>query len=537
MSDTPFATITPGELRAMLNDGDELALLDVREQGRFFADGHLLFACSLPLSWLELRIADLVPRRGTRVVLCDGGEGLAERAAERLAGFGYTAANVLAGGTPAWREAGHELFSGFNVPSKAFGEYVETAYHTPSVSADELKAMMDSGERLVVLDSRPMDEFRVMNIPGGVDVPGAELAYRVHDLAPSPDTTVVVNCAGRTRSIIGAQSLINAGIPNKVVALRNGTMGWHLAGHRLEHGNTRAAPEVSPEAMEKARAVAERVAGRFGVKTVDRDTLAAWRKESEARTLFLLDVRHPEEFEAGHLPGSRSAPGGQLVQATDVYMATRGARVVLVDDTGVRATMTASWLIQMGWEEVYVLQGGLAGSTPEQGPRPPEVLGLDAATAGEIAPEALAAALEAGEAVVIDLGYSRDYLKGHIPGAWFALRSRLDKSFAEIPGAGTVVLTSPDGVLARLAAPEVRALAAGPVKVLQGGTAAWQAEGQPLEQGGERAADPLNDDAVLKPYDHEQGVEAAMKEYLSWEINLVEQIERDGTTRFKHFPR
>src|SRR3954468_7316465 len=76
---------------------------------------------------------------------------------------------------------------------------------------------------MVVLDSRPFDEYQRVSIPTAVNVPGAELALRIHDLAPSPQTLVVVNCAGRTRSIIGAQSLINAGVPNKVVALRNGT--------------------------------------------------------------------------------------------------------------------------------------------------------------------------------------------------------------------------------------------------------------------------------------------------------------------------
>ena len=217
-------TVTAEELRAMLLDGGELALLDVREEGEF-SESHLLFASSLPLSRLEFGIDALVPRRGTRVVLCDDGDGLAGRAAEKLAGFGYDDVAVLDGGTGAWERAGNVLFSGIYVPSKAFGEYVEETCHTPNITAPELKARLDAGDDLVVLDSRPMDEFRRMNIPTAIDVPGAELAYRVHDIAPSPDTTVVVNCAGRTRSIIGAQSLIKAGIPNEVMALRNGTMG------------------------------------------------------------------------------------------------------------------------------------------------------------------------------------------------------------------------------------------------------------------------------------------------------------------------
>src|SRR6185312_12580626 len=153
-----------------------------------------------------------------------------ERAASVLTQAGYTDVSILTGGIAAWEAAGFELFSGVNVPSKAFGEFVEHEKGTPSVSAEELNALMQSGADMVVLDSRPFDEFSRVSIPTGVDVPGAELVLHVHDMAPKPDTLVVVNCAGRTRSIIGAQSLINAGVPNKVVALRNGTMGWSLAG-------------------------------------------------------------------------------------------------------------------------------------------------------------------------------------------------------------------------------------------------------------------------------------------------------------------
>ncbi|MCZ6533220.1 MAG: rhodanese-like domain-containing protein [SAR324 cluster bacterium] len=527
-------TVSPAEVKAMLSDGEELALLDVREQGRFFLDGHLFFASSLPLSALELRIADMVPRLDTRIVLCDGGEGLAGRAAARLGELGYKGARVLAGGSAGWRDAGYEVFTGFNVPSKAFGEFVEVQYHTPSVSAEELQEMMDKGEPLVVLDSRPMDEFRKMSIPTGIDVPGAELAYRVSMLAPAPDTTVVVNCAGRTRSIIGAQSLINAGIPNKVVALRNGTMGWHLAGLELEHGANRAATEPTEACLAEALAIKSRVEVRFGVREIDMATLEQWRRD-DTGTVYVLDVRHPEEFEAGHLAGSRSAPGGQLVQATDVYIGTRNARVVLVDDNGVRATMTASWLIQMGWEQVRVLKDGLAGVL-EEGPHVPHVPGLDAVHAEEISPEELSSSLEDASTAVLDLGYSRDYLQGHLPGAWFAIRSQLAETFSQLPPADTVVLTSLDGLAARLAAPEVAALTEGAVKVLSGGTRAWQTAGLPMTEGVENALAGLDDDALLKPYDHDKGVEDAMRLYLSWEINLVAQVKRDGDARFKHFP-
>src|SRR4051794_10701122 len=228
-------------LKGMLADGRELALIDVREE-LVFSQNHLLFARSVPLSRLELRFARLVPRRSTRIVLCDDADGMAERAAGILARAGYTDVAVLDGGVAAWAAAGFELFSGVNVPSKAFGEFVEHASATPSIAADELDRLIRAGTDMVVLDSRPFDEYQRVSTPTAVNVPGAELALRIHDLAPSPQTLVVVNCAGRTRSIIGAQSLINAGVPNKVVALRNGTMGWTLAGLACESGKARRAP-------------------------------------------------------------------------------------------------------------------------------------------------------------------------------------------------------------------------------------------------------------------------------------------------------
>src|SRR6476659_10164823 len=336
-------------LRAMLLDGEELALLDVREE-RIFSQNHLLFARSVPLSRLELRMARLVPRKATRIVLVDDEDGLAERAAAVLTKAGYPDVSILAGGNAGWAAAGYELFSGMNVPSKAFGELVEHENGTPSISADELHALMQSNADMVVLDSRPFDEFSRVSIPTGVDVPGAELVLRVHDMAPKSDTLVVVNCAGRTRSIIGAQSLINAGVTNKVVALRNGTMGWSLAGFRPDSGQSRRAPDVSHGALAWAKAAAENVAAKLGIRSIDAATHEQLRAE-ESRTTYLFDVRDAAEYAAGHVAGALHAPGGQLVQATDQYAGTLKSRVVCVDDKEVRAVMTASWLRQRGWQE------------------------------------------------------------------------------------------------------------------------------------------------------------------------------------------
>ena len=522
--------LSAATLAAMLEDGGELALLDVREEG-VFAKGHLLHAVPLPLSRLELKLARLVPRRTTRIVLCDDDDGLAERAARKLREFGYTDISALAGGVAAWRALGRELFAGVHVPSKAFGEHVEHRDGTPSISAEELAAKRATGEKMVVLDSRPLTEFQRMSLPGALDCPGAELVHRIFEVAPDPDTLVVVNCAGRTRSIIGAQSLRNAGVPHRVVALRNGTMGWTLAGLALEHGKGEMAPAPRAAALEQARAAARGVATRFGVReATDRD-LREWRRDPD-RTLYVFDVRTPEEYLAGHLAEAASAPGGQLVQATDSYAAVRNARIVLVDADGARAPMTASWLVQMGWRDVYAWRDAMVGATLVEGPAPQQILGLgDVQTTS---PRELKDLLDAGKVDVVDLASSLEYRRGHIPGAAYAIRSRFAQALPKLEAGRALVLTSPDGVLARLAAPEAAALWNGAVSVLDGGTAAWRAADFALEPGTTRMLDGT-DDVYYLPYDHADRVEQAMRDYLTWEVALVEQLVREGV-RFPAFP-
>jgi rhodanese-related sulfurtransferase len=509
--------ISAKNLQARLAGHGELALLDVREQGVHYR-GHPFYASSAPLSRLEMVIADLVPRKTAPIVVFDGGEGLAEIAARRLGELGYTAVEILEGGSDAWRAAGGELFGGINVPSKAFGEFVEHAYETPRITAEELERLRAGGQKMVVLDSRPFEEYQRMSIPGGIDTPGAELAYRVHDAAPDADTLVVVNCAGRTRSIIGCQSLRNAGIANRVVALKDGTMGWRLSGRQVEEGAARRAAEPSSAGLAKAQAAAERVAQRFGVKFADGGKLHQWARDA-SRTLYLLDVRTREEFEIGHLAGSRHAPGGQLVQATDEYAGVRHARLVLVDPQRVRAVMTASWLNQMGWHDAYVLHD-LVGLETESGPRKP---------AFKFKPWAITT--QPG-GTVLDFSTSLRFHHRHIPGAWWVVRSRLNEARDKVGDHRMLLLTSEDGVLAHLAAPEVAALwPKAQVRVLDGGNAAWKGA---WESGSERAT-TARDDVWYKPYDHEAGFEQHARDYLAWEVALLEQIKRDPTIRFQRY--
>jgi rhodanese-related sulfurtransferase len=352
----------------MLLARDELALLDVRHEAEF-AIAHPLFAANMAANRIALEAALRLPRKDVPIVLYDNGEGFLPAAAEVFAKLGYTDIRALAGGLKAWRDAGYELFQDVNSYAKAFGELVEQRRHTPSLPADDVAALIASGANIRILDVRRFDEYTAMNIPGSVSVPGAELVLRAGIAAPDPDTTIVVNCAGRTRSIIGTQSLINAGVPNKVVALRNGTMGWTLARHTLEHGAVRRG---AIGAFAQADANARDVAYRAGVRRIGLDDLASLQAQT-SRTLYRFDVRDAEEYSAGHLAGFHHYPGGQLVQEVDMAAPVRGARIVLTDNLSIRADMTASWLAQMGWD-AFVLDGGYDGALevgpPQMLPKP-----------------------------------------------------------------------------------------------------------------------------------------------------------------------
>lgn len=520
------------EVRARLLAREELALLDVREEAPH-AEGHPLFAANIPLSSLELVAWTKLPRRDAPVVTIDGGEGLAEIAAQRLAAMGYTDVSAFDGGIPAWKAAGGELFIDVNVPSKSFGELLESVAHTPSLPAEEVQALIDRGENILVVDARRFDEYQTMTLPTSTSVPGAELALRVPAMAADPDTTVIVHCAGRTRSIVGTQSLVNFGLPNKVFALRNGTIGWTLARQKLALGQSRRVDPATGLERADSRAKARAVADRAGVSRAALTDVVSWLQQA-GRTTYFFDVRTPDEYVRGHIPGSLSIAGGQLVQETEMYAPVRGARIVLVDDDGVRANMTASWLAQMAWD-VFVVDDATRGDFTGTGtPAPklpplPEVPAIDAA--------ALAAGLAGASSAttVIDVSKLAAYRKGHIPGAYFLIRSELERSVANLPKSDRFVVTGGDASLARIVASELGSKVAGTVAVLDGGNDAWHAAGFPIEIGETNLASPPID-RYRRPYEGTDVPDSAMQAYLDWEFGLIEQLRRDGTHHFRPLP-
>jgi predicted metal-dependent enzyme (double-stranded beta helix superfamily)/rhodanese-related sulfurtransferase len=529
----PLSSYT--QIRETLLQRQEIAILDVREEDPF-AQCHPLFAANLPLGRIEADAWTRITRLDTFIVVYGtafNGDDLALPAARTLKRMGYTNVHLLAGGLQGWQDAGGEVFRDVNVPSKSFGELVESKRHTPSLSAQEVKALIDSKADVVVMDARRFDEYQTMSIPSGISVPGAELVLRARALAPSATTRIIVNCAGRTRSIIGTQSLINSGIPNPVSALRNGTIGWTLAGQELVKGASDHFPEVNDAIRTKAAASAFAVAMRAGVKRVRLDELSTWLADN-TRTTYFFDVRTPQEYSAGHVAGARSAPGGQLVQETDHQAAVRGARLVLCDTDGTRAHMSASWLAQMGWE-VYVLAGLRAEdfTHTDVAPLPlPE-------TQGKVTPvqvEQVKAWLadRSSHTVVLDFSTSAQYIQGHIHSAWWVLRTQLKDSLAAAHKGHRYVLTCQNGSVSRFAVADVQAAVKAGIEVvwLEGGNAAWLAAGGKLQTGDHQMA-VERVDRYRRPYEGTNNPVEAMQGYLDWEFGLVDQLARDGTHHFK----
>jgi len=508
--------LSPAVARELLTANEEIAFVDVREHGQY-GEGHPFFVVNLPYSRLELDVADRIPRKTVKVLLLDDNDGVADKAARRLTTLGYDDVCLLEGGARAWKEAGYTLFKGVNLPSKAFGELVEHAMGTPSISVEELNERRNQGDQFVILDGRSPQEFRTMNIPGARSCPNAELPHRLPMMVNDSHVTVVINCAGRTRSIIGAQSLRNLQPGNSIYALKNGTQGWCLSGLELERGTEPAElPELDEASIAVSRERAATLMSRFGIPEIDTETLSSWRTDA-ARTLYLFDVRTAKEYAADHVTGATHAPGGQLVQATDQWVAVRGARIVLSDDTGLRAANTALWLRGMG-HNVYVLRddastkNDLTGSELKEPPLRLPVTTLDA----------LPARLANG-ALLLDLSPGIDYRKDHIEGAVWAIRPRLD--LLDVATETNIILASRGREIAELAAIDLRERGVSKISRLEGGPADWRKAGLTVVASADQPSEKDCIDFLFFVHSRHDGDLDASRRYLEWETNLLNQVD------------
>ena len=504
-------SISASELKPLLTAGDEIALLDVREHGQY-GEGHPFFSIPFPYSRLEALAADLLPCKLTRIVVFDDADGVAAKAAKALVALGYRNVAELEGGAPAWAAAGYTLYKGVNVISKTYGEVLEHVADTPRMTAAEVNALRKRDPSVVVLDGRSPAEYRKMSLPGALCCPNAELGYRIQSLVPDESTTVVINCAGRTRSILGVEGLRVLNTRNPVIALENGTQGWRLAGLDLEHGTApQTLPDPSDDQIAALGATARALIAASGLELVSLKTVNQWLGDDE-RSTYLLDVRTKAEFAAAHFPGAHHAPGGQLVQATDQYVAVRNARIVLSDDNQLRAATTAIRLQDMG-HDVYLLDAD--ARTANSGEQPDAVDQLSTAAF----PDA-----DATQAMtILDASSGMTYRDGHIAGARWVTRARLEKM--QLSATEHLLITGQDEELLDGVAAELRTLGFNNFQTFAGSPMTWADAGHEVVATPDIPSEAECIDYLFFVHDrHDDNMDAARR-YLEWETGLIAQLD------------
>jgi rhodanese-related sulfurtransferase len=506
------------------------ALFDIREPGEADA-GHIGGATCLPRRQIEIRIADLVPAKGTRIVVYDENGARAELAARTLAALGYEHAAYLDGGLRAWQAAGLPVVTGTNLPCKRFAEEYLAANPVPYIDAKSLDARIKSGERLVICDVRTPVEFQGHCLPNAFSTPSFDLALHVFGLGEQYDT-IVVNCAGRTRSILGAGAVQLLGI-DKVYALENGTMGWTVAGLEVERGAHRTLPAPSASSIAAGEAAAARLAASTGIAHIAPEELEALMAQRGSAMVYLFDVRPLEEYKAGHIEHAIALPGGQAAQRVDDFTAVPGAEIVFVDEIEARAMVTAFWYRAMGFPRVRVLAGGMrawaaAGRKCLVGRGRTESLGLEAArqSAAMLDARALSAWLAAHPAaVVIDVGTSKQFKKAHLPGAKWVKRGSLELDIGALAAkTAPIAVAGPDTIQAIYAAATMRGLGYGNVVGLTGGPAEWRAAGYDVATG-IAGYEGQDNELWQPPYEKGKG---AVLEYLEWETKLGHEGSHAG---------
>ena len=514
---------TAHELRSLLSSHKEFALLDVRDAGSHNS-AHIPGASLLPRHRIEYDLPALVPFPGAPLIFCDDAERQAPLAAVTARRMGYTRVSVLEGGINRWTSLDFPTEWGTNVPSKDFGERMEVEYGVPEIDSIELKRRIDSGEKLVIMDTRTPEEYQNFSIPGGRSVPNGELALHVTDILEEhgPGATVILNCAGRTRSIIGARALQRMGVPN-VYGLKNGTAGWVLAGLELETGADRLSlPQVSEEGEARAATYAGQAAMEDGVLFMDIDDLQDVMARASRETVYLVDVRREEEYRAGHVPGFRWFPGGQAVQRADDVAPVRNGLIIFACDGRVRSTLVASWFRQMGFPYVYALQNAVTqwaaqGNELEQGMPVTLPFGLEDARARTkaVSPQA-AASMTATTTIFV--GTSTEFADGHVPGARWTPRGWLEFAIADVAPdkSAPVLVTCANGIDSALAGATLAEMGYSDVSVLDGGMKAWRSEGLDVETGLSGVMTPPTDVVVMGP--HRSYADTI--HYLRWETEL-----------------
>jgi len=199
------------------------------------------------------------------------------------------------------------------------------------ISRETLQTWMEEEKDLLVIDVLSPESYAQAHLPGAVNIPGAQLKDKAKYLAKH--RTVVAYCASFTcrASTAAVRTLTELGFPD-VHDYEGGLKDWKDAGLPV-------------------RAVIEQ-----GVKRVNRETLSLWASTREP--MMGLDMRRPEDYREGHIPGAQCVSVARLEMIADRLPTDR--KIVVYGETGRgdHSVYAAEELAELGIENVYSLVGG-----------------------------------------------------------------------------------------------------------------------------------------------------------------------------------
>ena len=516
--------ITPETVRSWISDKEEVAFIDVREIGQH-TNGHPFFSISIPYSLFEFNIKILVPNKQTRVILIDNNNGISDLVYNIAHQMGYSNISIIEGGVEEWVSAGYKLFDGINVPSKSFGELIEKYFHTPSITAKELAQKQKNNENYIVIDGRPFLEYNKMSIPKSICCPNAELFYRVSSYIKDINTEIIINCAGRTRSIIGAQTLIDFGIKNKVKALENGTQGWFLSELSLEHNKNKYLEFLpnDPEIQQLQKKVLK-LTNDLNIELIDLKKAQQLIIDKKKST-FIFDVTTSKTINI--TPGIiMNVPGGQLIQATDKYIGVWKATVILVDDGDlIRAGTTSFWLKKMGYE-VYILKEGLLKAQTLKFTKEIDhkLIDLDFINLEDL--------VKIKKQILYDIRSSKDFCKMRIKNSIWLNRAHLYRE--KIKTDDPIIIITDNLEKASLIVKDLKQKDKGAIiKVYKWNQNEITSYPSVIDVTIETLSEQNNIDFNFHTHMRHDGNKEHAKQYLEWEINLVSKMDKQELSFFK----
>ena len=532
---TKINWITFSELKTELETGTELALVDVREKADYVT-GHLWRAVNIPYSSLELSVKRFIPRYNTRIILCHSNNVLSQRAALSLSHLGYSNITRFKENTDNVDASEYPMIRGDYAIAHAFGYHITSHHQTPVITANQLSRKLNAGEDILVVDTRSPKDYKKASLPNSINVPVERVIQKIPELVTNETTQIIVHCAGITRAALGAQTLINSCIPNPIKFLRDGTKGWFINGGELVRGRKFYNPEPSHASMSIAIKTAKELAQKFSLHYCSPENLQNWMEKNSNHTCYCIDVRSQEEYEHNHFPGAINIPGGELAGMTSDHLATCNANLCLIDDgSSARAEITASWMKQLGWNDVVILKQWCDLAGLESGAEIRTISKSNISESQLINASRLKQLLDNCDAAVIDVSHSSDYRLGHITGAYWTLRSALPESISGLAEYSNLVITDTDGLMAQFVAQELKLFTNKNVYVLKDGNAAWIADGLSISDGMDNVLCEVNDiDPLLaqKPGATKTEIKHQFKASISYRNSLYPKFINDKPQKF-----